>query len=224
MIRPLLSGGIFLGLQFETDRALFFFGSRHMGRDDLTLQFPQYRFCFLKQIHGNQIVHGEPDDIWEADGHFTGKPGHALVVQTADCLPILLASDSQVCALHAGWRGIATNIIGTSKIFFVEPPLIAVLGPHIQCESFEIGEDVMGKLLAAAPNGFDKRAFVRTHPQPGKVYFDLGRLARAQLTREFPAIQIFETGEDTFTNPAFHSFRRDKSSAGRQYNFVVLKP
>jgi len=224
MIRPIVNNGLFLGLQFETERALFFFGSKQMHKDDLGVHFPQFKFCFLKQVHGNQVVHAEPDEVFEADGHFTGKAGHALVSQTADCVPILLASDNQVCALHAGWRGVAADIVGTSKIYFMEPPSVAVIGPHIQCESFEIGEDVMAKLLLAVPPQLDKKSFIKSHADPNKRYFDLAKLVRAQLERDYPEVQIFETGENTFTNPAFHSFRRDKAGAGRQYNFVVLKP
>lgn len=224
MIRPLLSNGLFLGLQFETDQALFFFGSKQIGKEDLSAHFPQFQFCFLKQVHGVQVVHGDPTEVLEADGHFTGRAAHALVAQTADCVPILLANDQQVCALHAGWRGVAGDIVGTSKLFFVEPPTVAVLGPHIQADSFEIGHDVMAKLLAAVPTQMDRRQFVRAHAMSDKCYFDLAKLVRAQLNRDFPEIQIFETGDDTFTNSAFHSFRRDGASAGRQYNFVVLKP
>lgn len=223
MIRPLLSGGLFLGLQFETDQALFFFGSKQLSRDDLAIHFPQFQFCFLKQVHGAHVVHGEPKEELEADGHFTGRSQQALVVKTADCVPMLLANDSQVCALHAGWRGVAGDIVSTSKLFFVDPPTVAVIGPHIQAESFEIGQDVMAKLLLAAPSHLDRKLFLRKHPDPNKCYFDLAKLVRAQLTRDFPEIQIFETGENTFTNPAFHSFRRDGTQAGRQYNFVVLK-
>lgn len=223
MIRPLLYNGLFLGLQFETDQALFFFGSKQMAKDDLAVHFPQYDFCFLKQVHGVHVVHGEPNEVFEADGHFTGRSHQALVSQTADCVPILLANDSQVCALHAGWRGVAGDIVATSKLFFVDPPTVAVLGPHIQAESFEIGQDVMAKLLLAAPTQMDRKSFVRSHPDPNKCFFDLAKLVRAQLARDYPEIQIFETGENTFTNPAFHSFRRDGTRAGRQYNFVVLK-
>lgn len=194
-----------------------------MPKEDLQSHFPQFKFCFLKQVHGNQVVHGEPEEMLEADGHFTGKANCALVSQTADCIPILLASDSQVCALHAGWRGVASDIVGSSKSVFVEPPSVAVLGPHIQTESFEIGQDVMAKLFAAVPSHLDKKSFIRPHSDPNKCYFDLAKLVRAQLLRDFPAVQIFETADNTFTNPAFHSFRRDRSGAGRQYNFVVLK-
>lgn len=224
MIRPVIQDGVFLGSEFETGKAYFFFGSAGLKRENLAARFATYKFCFLKQVHGNQVVHGEPIEILEADGHFTGKAGEALVIQTADCIPLLLSNNSQVCALHAGWRGTASGIVATSKVFFVEPPEVAVIGPHIRCESFEIGRDVAQTLMAQVPPAVDRAQFVLAHKDPTKCYFNLAALLKLQLLGAFPEIQIFEAGENTFTSPAYHSFRRDKDGAGRQYSFVVLKP
>jgi YfiH family protein len=224
VIRPLVRDGIFLGSQFETGRAHFFFGSAQLGREQLPHFFPDYKFCFLKQVHGHKIVHGDPAEVFEADGHFTGKPHHALVIQTGDCVPLMLANSAQVCALHAGWRGTAAGIVGTAKVFLTEPPEVAVIGPHIRSESFEIGRDVSEALLDQVPPKVDRAQFLLPHKDPAKCYFDLSALLKSQLRTYFPEIQIFEAGENTFTSSAYHSFRRDKNGAGRQYSFVVLKP
>jgi len=223
MMKTLVRDGIFLGNYFETTKAYFFFGSRHLDKAGLAHHFPAYQFCFLKQVHGTQVVKGEPTGTAEADGHFTGKPGFALAIQTADCVPILLANNSQVCALHAGWRGVAGGIVAASKEFFLEPAEVAVLGPHIQFDSFEIGNEVRDQLLKAVPHGPALGQFVRAHTDSGKCYFNLAGELKAQLMAQYPEIQIFNGTEDTFTSPAYHSFRRDKSG-GRQYSFVVLKP
>ncbi len=224
MIKPLIRDGLFLGLQFETVRASFLFGSKALRRDDLGMQFPKYEFCFLKQVHGHHVVHADPKDMFEADGHFTGKTNQALVIQTADCVPLMLANNSQVCALHSGWRGAAADITGTAKVFFIEPPEVAVIGPHIQSRSFEIGREVMEQLRAAAPAGTAVENLVHKHADSAKCYFDLAGLLKLQLLHHFPEIQIFSTDENTFTSPAFHSYRRDHAQAGRQISFVVLKP
>ena len=44
---------------------------------------------------------------------FRQEAGIGLVIQTADCLPVLLATaDGQVIgAAHAGWRGLAAGIL-----------------------------------------------------------------------------------------------------------------
>ena len=48
-----------------------------------------------------------------ADASFTRRPGRVCAILTADCLPVLLASDSggAVAAAHAGWRGLAAGVI-----------------------------------------------------------------------------------------------------------------
>lgn len=223
MIKPVMRNGVFLGSEFETAKARFFFGSSQLRREDLSLHFPNYRMCFLKQVHGHQIVHGDPNEVFEADGHFTGRADQALIIQTADCVPLMLANNSQVCAIHAGWRGAAAGIVGLSKVFFIEPPEVAVIGPHIRWESFEVGVDVAEKLLASAPAFVERSQFIKSHAQPSKCYFNLSALIKLQLQNKFPEIQVFDSGENTFTSSAYHSFRRDQNGAGRQYSFVVLK-
>ncbi len=224
MMKPLIRDGLFIGLHFETAKADFIFGSSALKREALAIQFPKYEFCFLKQVHGHHVVHADAKEVIEADGHFTGRVNQALVIQTADCVPLMLANNSQVCALHSGWRGAASDIVGTAKVFFIEPPEVAVIGPHIQCKSFEIGREVMDQLIASVPQSADVEKLVQNHHDPAKCYFDLRGLLKIQLLQHFPEIQIFSSDENTFTSPAFHSFRRDNARAGRQFSFVVLKP
>src|SRR5579863_1598061 len=66
----------------------------------------------LRQIHSDiayavtaeRPANGEAP---KADALFTREPGALLVVQTADCVPILLADTKRraVAAVHSGWRG-----------------------------------------------------------------------------------------------------------------------
>ena len=50
-----------------------------------------------------------------ADGQITDEPGLLLAVQTADCIPVLVADRRQriVAAFHAGWRGTVKRIVET---------------------------------------------------------------------------------------------------------------
>jgi copper oxidase (laccase) domain-containing protein len=54
-----------------------------------------------------------PFDALEGDGLVTQRKGHALMMMTADCLPVVLgnAEGTEVANLHAGWRGLANGII-----------------------------------------------------------------------------------------------------------------
>lgn len=175
-------------------------------------------------MHGKTIVQADPANALEADGHYTRMVTRALVVQTADCVPVMLVSKNQVCALHAGWRGVAQNIIGEAKEQFRDDPvLFAAIGPHILAPSFEIGSDVAAQLIAAAPYPEKAQTYLRAHPSPGKTYFDLTQMVRDQLMSTYGGrLEVFECLHNTMVDREFHSFRRDAKQAGRQYSFVVL--
>lgn len=222
MFKPLRSGDKILGYTFERDRGFYFFGTRHTSREDLARLFPHYHFCFLRQVHGNAIIEARPEETPEADAHFTSVPGRALVSQTADCVPILVQSGEQVCAIHAGWKGVALGIVGQAGDHLKRSNAFSAIGPHISASSFEVGEDVARKLLQSAPGA--KRDFTAPH-SPGKVLFDLRALVLSQLEHAFgPGLTAAHMIADTKSDELFHSFRRDRERAGRQYSFVVINP
>ncbi len=79
------------------------------------------RLVMANQVHGDtvRVVDGrdvKPDLLvptpFEADGLATAVPGIALVVFSADCIPILFHDPvgRAVAACHAGWRGTAAAI------------------------------------------------------------------------------------------------------------------
>ena len=81
------------------------------------------------------------------DGLITQTKGHALMMMTADCLPVVLgnAEGTEIANLHAGWRGLAGGIIESTVAAMQSPPTWAWLGAAISQPCFEIGAEV--KLL-----------------------------------------------------------------------------
>ena len=68
-------------------------------------------------------------------------------MQTADCVPILLAAPAGVAAAHAGWRGSAKNVAGAAvaalRELGVAPGTVrAWLGPSIGPCCYEVGGEV----------------------------------------------------------------------------------
>jgi len=100
----------------------------------------------------------KPDSI-NADGLITNTPGAALMVFTADCVPILLYDPEKntAGAVHAGWRGTFANIAGTAvqkmvSEFGCSPAGIkAAIGPCISRCCFETDKDVADALYDALP-------------------------------------------------------------------------
>lgn len=216
MFRPLRHNSEIVGQEAKTKGALFFFGNKNCTREMLPLIYPELTFCFLKQVHGNEVKRANALEEPKADGHFTRDRNHALVIQTADCLPILLSSPKQVMAIHAGWRGLATHILKlAARVGSFDK---AVIGPHIRGDSFEVGLDVANQLKLSTPADV-----VLPHKQPDKRKVDLGKIAQSQLKQHYyRQIAVEMLDEDTFISPNYHSYRRDKENAQRQYSFVAL--
>ncbi|HMD20433.1 MAG TPA: peptidoglycan editing factor PgeF [Alloacidobacterium sp.] len=109
----------------------------------------------LRQIHSSivQLV-GKADAgeqaIHRADGMMTNEPGILLGIQTADCIPVLIADRKKraVAAFHAGWRGTLKRIVesgvGRMRLEFGSRPedLIAAIGPGIGGCCYAVGEEV----------------------------------------------------------------------------------
>ena len=115
----------------------------------------------LRQIHSDIIFRADaaPAEPPKADALITATPGLLLAVQTADCVPILLADrrNRAVAAVHAGWRGtlarIAAKVIGRMNMEFGTraEDVIAAIGPAIAQCSYEVGSEVAQKFAAQFP-------------------------------------------------------------------------
>ncbi len=129
------------------------------------LKASKMRVIALRQIHSDivQVVNSansEPSgDALKGDALITSVPGLLLVVQTADCVPILLADKKRraIAAIHAGWRGtlqrIAEKALGRMQMEFGTRPqdVIAALGPGIGQCCFEVGPEVVAEFAAKFP-------------------------------------------------------------------------
>ena len=182
----------------------------------------------------------------EADAQITTRPGIALAVQVADCLPVLLA-DRQgrvIGAAHAGWRSLAGGILqATVQRMRQKVPdanIVAWLGPSIGPAVFEVGDEVRAAFIAAAQdmagnlqgsqsNQEDAQYTARAESafqhgrNPGKWLANLPELARQHL-HALGITDIHAAGACTFSDPArFWSYRRDQT-CGRMAGLIWIKP
>ena len=123
------------------------------------LQAREMPLLTLRQFHSD-VIHvalaksspgkGPADESPRADAVVTHSPQMLLGVQTADCVPILLADTRRraVAAIHAGWRGtlgrIAVKTLGRMQMEFGTRPrdVVAALGPAIGRCCYEVGPEV----------------------------------------------------------------------------------
>jgi YfiH family protein len=119
---------------------------------------PATPLAALKQIHSNKIVLAGASDAsreqpCKADGQMTDEPSLLLAIQTADCIPVLVADRKRraVAAFHAGWRGTVKRIVesgvGRMRLQFGSRPedLIAAIGPGIGPCCYAVGEDALSE-------------------------------------------------------------------------------
>lgn len=121
-----------------------------------------------------------------SDAVMTDRPGVAVAVSTADCVPVLLYDPEHgaCAAVHAGWRGMAAHIVreaveSMQTRYGTRPAcLYAAVGPSIGPDCFEVGDEVVEAFCSA---GFDPSAVVRRYPS-GRAHIDLWAAAVEELT------------------------------------------
>ena len=171
------------------------------------------RFCYGRQVHGARVRRAteppsEQRPYAEEDGQATALDDAAAIVFTADCLPVLLAAEGGVAALHCGWRPLAAGIVaeGVAALRDVGATgaIRAAIGPGARGCCYEVGEEVHAEFADyEARNGRN---------------LDLAKVARAQLEAE--GVEVHDTGLCTICDERFFSHRRDHGVTGRQAGVV----
>ena len=186
---------------------------------------------WLRQVHGTRV--SKVDRIEkapiEADGVCTSVAGLACAVQTADCLPLLVCNHvgTQIGAIHAGWRGLASGIIVKALQQFNGPAsnLYVYLAPAISSKHFEVGEDVYDAFVhSQSITGLTPEQVERAIRPAGyaRYYADLYQLARFQL--QYLGVSNIYGGEYCTYDDSekFFSYRRD-GVTGRMASLIWLE-
>lgn len=221
-----------LGYEIKTPHITAFFGGASAPLIDVKNAYPQFDFVRLKQIHSDAVIESKDSSLDYqvlGDAHFTRAKNLALCVITADCVPVLFYHHGQglISGIHAGWRGVANRIIPKTIHQLVAQGAAAneldvIIGPHIQKNSFEVGNDVRDQILSSlGPLSPADRSQYSESLQDGKSLVDLNLVVRSQLEQEgINPDRLFDLHIDTVTNNEFHSYRRDKEKSGRQISFI----
>jgi polyphenol oxidase len=106
------------------------------------------------QVHGTRITEAEPrgvvtpgTDYEPCDGLWSEREGQAMLLVTADCLPVALARENGrpgLAVLHVGWRGLLAGIADAGVGALGEGGVVAAIGPGIGPCCYEVGEEIAG--------------------------------------------------------------------------------
>ena len=213
----------------------------------------------VRQIHSTVlVVVGGADAARKrprkADGMMTGEPGLLLGVQTADCIPVLVADRKRraVAAFHAGWRGTVKRIVetgvGRMRLEFGSRPedLIAAIGPGIGPCCYTVGEEVLSGFesqftyaLELFREVYDSDPVRTKYPMlfltqraPGhssigpSLHLDLVEANRRQLLATGLKLRSIKVvGGCTNCQPElFFSHRASQGRAGRMMSVIGIQP
>lgn len=179
---------------------------------------------WLEQVHGTVVLLAEQiKQYTEADASYTQQVNCVCVIQTADCMPILICNraGTQVAAIHAGWRGLANGIIEATLQKFKMPhsELLVWLGPAISAKVYEVGEEVREQFLA-----IDSQAAIAFKPSSKHNHWllDMYLVARQRLT-QLGVSGIYGGNFCTYTDSErFFSYRRDGAQSGRMASLIYI--
>lgn len=192
----------------------------------LLQQFAEFgvdKMTWMTQTHST-LCHTINEQIsfeaLEGDGLVTQRKAHALMMMTADCLPVVLgnADGTEVANLHAGWRGLAHGIVENTIATMQSQPTWAWLGAAISQPCFEIGEEVKIAFCSKYP---ELENTFQVSENVGKFYADLYAIADFILQQH--GVKTILGGDQCSYQQAgeYFSYRRD-AKTGRMATFVFM--
>jgi len=226
-IQTLRSGGKSEGSHYSFNLATHVnddINAVNFNRALLNQHLPNVPF-WLNQTHSSNVVE-LPASILNADASFTKDKYIVCVVQTADCLPLLVTNikGTIVAAIHAGWRGLLNGVIENTlhKMNLPANELLVWLGPAISQNHFEVGCDV-------------KNSFCEKHYEAEKAFQSISKqkwladiyvLAKIRL-HAYGVTQIYGASmTDDYCTYAQHedyfSYRRD-GETGRMASLIWIE-
>ena len=202
------------------------------------LSVPEGSAVFTKQTHSVNVIRVGASECGigierevpydEVDGLVTNECNVTLTVFTSDCVPVYLYDPKKraIGLCHAGWRGTVGGIakITVEKLaaeYGSDPAdIIAVIGPSIGPECFEVGEEV-AVVFDEAYGGA-----VTIRREGSKPHVDLWKANALSLAAAgVPEAQIYISGLCTMCEPSLlFSHRATAGKRGSNAGFLMLRP
>ena len=178
-----------------------------------------------RQTHGTKVavidrLQFDSEELQGVDALVTNLSDVAIGINTADCVPILIADtgNNLIAAVHAGWRGVVGGIIETTisemaRLGGEPSKMEAWIAPCIHRECFEVGEEV----ACSFPESCVDRNYA------GNPHVDLPKAVRLQL-EQAGLNRINEDPDCTRCHPdRYFSARAHTVNSGRNFTFILRK-
>jgi YfiH family protein len=183
----------------------------------------------MNQVHGRDVAvvdapfdgpQDAPGAAGRVDAVVTTRPGLALAVLVADCVPVLLADPvaGVAAAAHAGrpglLAGVVPAVVEAMRARGAEPARItAATGPSVCGGCYEVPEEMRAEVARAVP---EAHATTRW----GTPSVDVAAGVHAQLARL--GVPVGEKSHICTRESADHYSYRREGTTGRQAGYVWL--
>jgi len=169
----------------------------------------------LNQRHTNEVVYFKDKKSIKnkltADGIVSQVKNVGIGILTADCAPVLFYDPNKkiIACAHSGWKGALSGIIRNtvekfSRLKSNNKDLIAVVGPCISKDNYEVKIDFFKKFIAQ--DSKNRIFFEKTGDE--SFNFDLRGLINSELSKS-GVNNIENLQMDTFSKKKlFYSYRR----------------
>jgi YfiH family protein len=202
-----------------SDHFLFVGKATHGSERELLAELAQAGIAIAtaRQIHSRRVLDAAPGDSGEGDALVTTRPGLALRVVTADCVPVLLSSPTAIAAVHAGWRGLRAGVLDAAvRRMGADGAQRAIIGPAIGACCYEVGFDVASEVAARVGS----TSVIVPQGDRERPHLDLALAARLAL-RDAGVGEIVTVDACTRCDPTrLWSYRREGRAAGRNLALI----
>lgn len=176
------------------------------------------RWHLMDQVHGAGVGVVSSDtppgaELRGVDAVVTDQAGRVLGVAAADCVPVLLAGDEAVGAVHAGRRGVQAGVVSAAVAAVPGGVRRAAVGPAIGGCCYEVPAAMQAAVLEVVPAAEATTTW-------GTPSLDLPVAVTGEL--EEHGIEVARVGGCTRCEPGWFSHRLDPG-AGRQLGLVVRR-
>jgi polyphenol oxidase len=180
------------------------------------------------QVHGNEVIYID-EKLFKmvifnpvADGLiFPRERSGLFCIKTADCVPLVLVTKRCIALVHAGWKGLAQEIVNCAllKLYEIEKfeMVYAFVGPCASKKNYEVGSEVINAIGSSV--SYDTIS-------SDKFKLDLVQTTYNQV-KKFCVKRTIELAFEhsqicTIENHDFYSYRREGANTGRNITFVKI--
>lgn len=183
---------------------------------------PLEQVLYMNQVHGREVA--VVDGPWqgqapEVDAMVTRRPGLALAVLVADCVPVVLADPGAgvVAVAHAGRPGLAAGVVPAVVDVMRDlgaREILARVGPAVCGDCYEVPETMRADVAAVVPQSWSTT-------RAGTPGLDVPAGVLAQLDKA--GVVADRVATCTIEDPSVFSYRRDHTT-GRFAGLAWMTP